>query len=107
MNATTSHGPGLTATSVLCRHAPPRVHQVEVAGETVVFDSETGSLHLLDPLATIIWTLLDGKATLGETSDQVAEIFGRPADEVFGHVRELAQRLDRAGLVRQVAGEPA
>lgn len=95
--------PALTADSVLRRHTSPHLEQVEVAGETVVYDCQAGSLHLLDPLATVIWTLLDGTATLRETSEEVAGIFGHPVDEVLEQVRSLALRLDEAALVQRVA----
>lgn len=102
MTTTTQSTSALSADSVLRRHVSPRLEQVEVAGETVVFDSETGSLHLFDVLATVIWTLLDGTATLRETSVQVARLFQRPTDEVFAHVHQLTSQLDQAGLVERV-----
>jgi hypothetical protein len=95
--------PDLTPDSVLRRHGSPRLEQVEVDGETVVYDCEAGSLHLFDPLATVIWTLLDGTTTLRETSEQIAAIFERPTDEVLAHVQEFAGDLEVAALVHRVA----
>jgi hypothetical protein len=94
--------PPLDEDWVLRRHNPPRLEHVEVAGETVVYDCEAGSLHLLDPVATVIWTLLDGTASLRETSEQIAGIFGRPVDEVLQHVCTLAAQLADVGLVHRV-----
>ena len=94
--------PDLTPDTVLRRHGSPHVEQVEVDGETVVYNCEASSLHLLDAMATLVWTLLDGTTTLRETSEQLAAIFQRPADEVLAHVRDLAGELEAVALVRRV-----
>ena len=42
------------------------LHSVELDGETVVYDETREALHLLDTTATVVWSLLDGTASLGE-----------------------------------------
>jgi len=96
-----------TPRSVLQRSRSPRVEHVEVDGEIVAFDTESGALHLLDPLATVIWNLLDGSATLLETSDDLASALGRPGDEMLPLVLELVGRLEDLALVHRVAQGPA
>lgn len=96
-----------TRRTVLQRSGSPRVEHVEVDGETVAFDTASGSLHLLDPLATVIWKLLDGSANLLETSDDLASALGRPRDEMLPVVLELAGRLEDLALVHRVAQGPA
>lgn len=92
MDTTPTESP-LPAEATVLRYASPRVESVEVEGETLVYDATTGCLHLLDPIGTVIWNLLDGTTTLGQTGQQLAGIFGRPTEEVLETVRHYATHL--------------
>ncbi|QNN52161.1 PqqD family protein [Nocardioides mesophilus] len=89
---------------VLRRHGTPIVEEVEVDGETVVYDSRSGSLHLLDPVGSLIWAALDGVTTLGEVSDELARVFGGRSSDVHADVTAFADRLLDLDLVDRVAG---
>lgn len=81
----------------------PAVVAVELDGETVVYDEESGALHLLDPIATVVWGCLDGKTTLAQTGADLATAFGAAPDAVAGDVVELVARLGRLGLLAGIA----
>ena len=72
---------------------------VEVDGEAVIYDEESGGLHHLNPTATLILQLCDGEATVKELSADLAGAYRAPADEVEQSVRRLLRELRRAGLL--------
>lgn len=97
--------PILQPTDVTGPAAPrPRrtVAHVEVDGEGVLYDETTNRVHVLDPIATLIWGGLDGHTTLEELSEELSRAFEadvkRVRMDVLDAVRELAsQELLTAG----------
>lgn len=92
----------VTPLTVLRRRASPDIEYVEVGGETVVYHCGTNGLHLLDRNGTVLWSVLDGSASLKVTSADVATAFARPADDVLDEVLRFARHLHEAGLVETV-----
>lgn len=90
---TTAVGPAGTLTNV------------ELDGETVIYDESNGSIHLLDPIATVVWSVLDGTSTLAEIAADVAEAFSAPVAQVSDDVLALARMLGRSGLLAGVRGD--
>lgn len=76
---------------------------VEFHGELVLFDWSGGALHALDPIGSLVWTGLDGRATAGQLATELSEAFGADPDVVRADVLELLRGLGRAGLLRGVA----
>lgn len=71
----------------------PGVLGTELDGETVVFQPERESLTLLDPVGTVIWTLLDGTVSVRTLCAELAEAYGAPLGQVQHDVLELVARL--------------
>ncbi|MDQ3628142.1 MAG: PqqD family protein [Actinomycetota bacterium] len=93
----------LTPDAVLRRLPSPRVSWVEVDGEAVAYDAENDALHLLDPIASIIWGLIDGKTTLHQTSDDLAGAFGQDPHRILDDVMALGEHLTSVGLAERVS----
>jgi hypothetical protein len=55
------------------RRSDVKIRRVE--GETVVLDRQGGQIHQLNSTASIIWNLCDGRSTLAEIENQMAEAF--------------------------------
>ncbi len=72
---------------------------VELDGEAVIYDEESGNLHHLNPTATIVFRLCDGTASVEELSRDIAETFGVAIDEVSSQVRSLIQEFRKARLL--------
>lgn len=79
---------------------------VELDGEAVVYDEATGNLHHLNPTATLIFARCDGTATAAEISQELAEAFGLPREEIEPQVRRLLRALRRAELLELPEGSP-
>ena len=95
--------PAISGTTVLARVASPRLEWVEVVGEIVAWDAVEEQLHLLDHIASLIFQLCDGEATLDQTVDDLAAVFGQPVSTIEADVRGCAAQLCRDGLL-QVTG---
>jgi PqqD family protein of HPr-rel-A system len=69
------------------------VATVELDGEAVLFDERSGSLHLLDPIATVIWNRFDGAATIDALATDLSDAFAtdrsRVRDDLVTFIREL------------------
>jgi PqqD family protein of HPr-rel-A system len=72
---------------------------VELDGEAVIYDDESGELHHLNPTATIVFNLLDGTSTIKELSADIADAFEQPADEVEKQVRTLLREFRKVNLL--------
>ena len=75
---------------------------VELDGEAVIYDEETGELHHLNPSATIVFGLCDGTQTSEELSGEISAAFDLPVDETTAQVRELVAQLGDVGLLQGV-----
>ena len=93
--------PGLD--TVLRRRSSPDVEEVQVDGETVVYDGARDVLHVLDPPATLVWNGLDGSMSLGELCSDLASRLGIPEpDDMVADVLTFAAQLHDLRLVEQV-----
>jgi hypothetical protein len=75
------------------------VAAIDVDGEAVVFHEGTDRVHLLNPTATLLWSVLDGVATIDELSAELADAFGAPLEVVREDVLAGVTDLLRDGLV--------
>ena len=73
---------------------------VELDGEAVIYDEESGDLHHLNPTATIVFSLCDGTATVKELSSEIATAFGVPLDDVELQVRALLRQFRKSDLLQ-------
>ena len=71
----------------------PDLAVVELDGEAIVYDDQARKLHHLNPTATIVLSLRDGRSTIPELSGEIAEAFGLPRDEVERQVRTLLRQF--------------
>lgn len=85
------------------RQATPRhrvdLETIEVDGELVIWDPSDDRIHRLDPVASLLWTHLDGSATIQELADDVAEVFGQPTEAVAEAIAVLVRELTESGLL--------
>jgi PqqD family protein of HPr-rel-A system len=72
---------------------------VEIDGEAVIYDESNGSLHHLNPTATIVFSLCDGTATIGELASELADAFSVPTEDVESQVRRLLRNFRKQALL--------
>ncbi len=78
----------------------PTVSSVNVDGEAVLLDKETGALCLLDPVATVAWACFDGSSAVDDVVADLAAGFGADAELVRADVISFARRLAREGMLQ-------
>jgi hypothetical protein len=73
----------------------------ELAGELMLMDLKTKKASCLNPAAAFVWRHCDGRTSIEELAQLLAEETGAPAD---ARVVEFALRsLDKDGLMQQTA----
>ena len=81
----------------------PRVRDdltvVELDGEAVIHDEVNGDLHRLNTTATLVFSLLDGSATLEELATEIATAYEMPVDQIHRQVRQLVDQLAASHLL--------
>ena len=82
-----------------------RLTVVPVADEAAVYDRRTNRLHRLDPIATVVWSRLDGVTTVRGLSVELAEAYGAPVEQVTDDVAALLTDLVDQELVEPVSGD--
>lgn len=102
MNTTEPVEITLDTSTVLAKQAAPNLEWVEVEGEVVAWNAEAAELHRLDPIATLVFQLCDGRTDLGQTVVELAEAFDQPRQRVEADVLGCASQLHRDGLVVEV-----
>jgi hypothetical protein len=78
-----------------------------VEGVVAVCDARSGEVYDLDPVAGLLWSLVDGRTT-AELVESVAEARREDAHERLGaRVASLILLFEGSGLIRAVADAPA
>ena len=82
---------------------PPRrgrhVEAVDAGHEVVLVDRRRGALHLLNPTAAEVWSLIDGSASLDRMAHDLATAHHAPPDLVRRDVATLLDGLADLGLL--------
>lgn len=71
-------------------------------GEMVLIDAVTGTVHVLNPTAAIVWQCLDGSGSIAQIVADISDVFERGVDEVTDNVLEVVRRFGRQGLLEGV-----
>lgn len=74
---------------------------VELDGEVVIYDERAEDIHHLNPTASIVFSLCDGRSTVKEMARDIAEAFGVTEDQVEQEVRPLLREFRKAGLLAE------
>jgi hypothetical protein len=72
---------------------------IPVVDESVLYEQETGALHQLDHIATLVCGLFDGVSTIDDLAEVLAEGFGADHAVVRYDIMNLVQELERKGLL--------
>jgi hypothetical protein len=78
------------------------VEWVEVEDQLIVWSVTTAELHHLDPIATLVFHLCDGRSSLDDTVTDLAAVFGREPEQIRDDVVRCAEQLWGSGLVAPV-----
>jgi PqqD family protein of HPr-rel-A system len=78
---------------------------VEMDGETVLYEPDTGTVHRLNRMGTVLWACFDGQATLRAIAADLEDVFdAQDPEQLRADVLEFTRTLGRSGLL-DAAGE--
>jgi hypothetical protein len=83
--------------TLVCRD--PLVAYEVLDGEAVLYHERTQQIHLLNPIATLIWEEFDGRNDLRSVIARFVELSGRPFDVIQRDVLEAVDGFARLDLV--------
>ena len=83
-----------------------KVTEVELDGESILYDDATQELLVLNGSAGVIWQNLDGACSLRELIADLADVFEVDADIVRADVLDTVRELSRHGML-EAAAAPA
>jgi len=69
-------------------------------GETVVLDRHRRLIHQLNKTASYIWERCDGKSTVAEIANELAEAFGIDVDSAERDTVTVVEELESLGLIK-------
>ena len=101
------HPGAVTEAGIAPSDTPLGIDGVETAvfdGEAVLFDEQAAMVHRLNAIAGAVWLLCDGETTVATMPDELAEVFGVPADELTEPIGKALAGLASAG---RLAGHDA
>jgi PqqD family protein of HPr-rel-A system len=76
---------------------------VELDGEGVIYDEETGELHHLNQTATLVFSLLDGTGTIKEIALDLSSAYGQEPKDIEDQLRPLIRGFKQAGLLERAS----
>lgn len=79
---------------------------ITLDGELLLLDPRTDGLHQLDRLGALIWSVLDGVATVDELVDDLVDAFGASPGTVRHDLGQLLAALRTAGAFEGAGPRP-
>jgi hypothetical protein len=77
----------------------PGVADVEIEGQRVLYDPARRAVTRLDPVASLLWSALDGSGTVADLAIDLASAFEVDEDEALAGVLRLLEQLDDSGFL--------
>jgi hypothetical protein len=81
--------------------SPDASYQI-VAGEAIVIHLKTGVYYSLNEIGTVFWSLLDGKRTIAECAQAIADQILEdkpPLDVIVSDLLEISTSLEKEKLI--------
>lgn len=77
----------------------PTVAWEVLDGEAVLYEEDSGTVHLLDRVGTLVWSCFDGLADVATIVDDLVDAFGADRDRIEADVTALVADLGVRGLL--------
>ncbi|MCP3853532.1 MAG: PqqD family protein [Actinomycetia bacterium] len=71
----------------------------EIGAERVIWNRHYGAPAYLEPIAALLWALLDGEVTVGELVDDVVDVIGIEAEIARPRIQGAMQTYRAGGLL--------
>ena len=81
------------------------IASVDVEGETVIFQTSAETIHVLNPSASAVWTIIDGATDVETLALDLSDAFGVPPAVMLEQVHEIICEFGRQGLLDGVLAD--
>jgi len=71
----------------------------EVDDELLVYDPKADSVHHLNPMASVIWVMLDGETSVSAIVKEIITVFDTDAGQIRADVTRIVQEMHELGLL--------
>jgi PqqD family protein of HPr-rel-A system len=71
----------------------------ELDGELLVYEEQSGAIHTLNPTASVVWSCIDGRATVDDIVAELAVAYGADPRTVEADLLALLGQLRDLGLL--------
>lgn len=75
------------------------VEGMEIEGELLLFDQSRGAWHLLNPTATVVWTIADGTGSVDDLAGDIADVLEVDVETARSDVLTIVRDFGRRGLL--------
>ena len=72
---------------------------VEIDHQRIIYDTVDQTVRILDPIGAVVWSLLDGNASLNDLADDLSAAFHVPREQIAADVRSFVTMLQQNGLL--------
>lgn len=72
-----------------------------IDGETILFNTQTNALHVLNLVASEIWNLCDGKHSFEDIVECLFDKFEASRDQIEEDVRKTLLQFEELGLLQE------
>jgi hypothetical protein len=77
----------------------PWIASAILDGEAVLYDEDTGRVHVLNRSGTIAWQLLDGVSTIEQIGTDIADALGAEPVDIISNIIDLVRMLATLGVI--------
>ncbi|MFQ6063555.1 MAG: PqqD family protein [Methanosarcinales archaeon] len=74
----------------------------EIDGETILYLSNTNSVHVLNKTASLIWSLCDGQHDIKEMAKIIASRYNADENKILKDVQEAIDEFQRLDLLKNI-----
>jgi len=73
----------------------------EIGGEVFIVSSKSGGVHMLNPVASFIWTHLDGNSTVAAIASELEKEFDVENSTINKDIPEFFDEMTKIGIVSE------
>lgn len=98
----------IEATSIESDFTPRAVRSVagvELDGESVLYNEDLETVHVLNASGTVVWNMLDGSRSVAAIADELSAVFSVDRPTMLQDVLTIVRKLGEQGLLDEVSAD--
>ncbi len=91
--------PPLTDTEIAIPARRSELHDYEIDGEAVIFDTRTHGMYLLNQTALAVFRNCDGRTTMRQVAESLSETYDVAPEDALAHVEHIVAMFSHSRLL--------